>query len=479
VKFDRMVLGILLVGWGILALLMPAHSDTFWHLRAGADIWRTLHVPQIDSYSHTVAGHPWPDHEGLSQAGMYLCYRLGGMPGLELGAALLVSVAVLLAYRLMVGPLPTRLALMAVPLTVSSLLWVLRPQIVSLSLLLALVWLLARERHRWIPLLFLLWANAHAGVVLGGLVLAVAAGCAALRFLATRQARDRRRLLTLAVVLPLAALASAATPLGFGIYRFVLESTARLRAEHILEWGPPWPTGPFEVTFWLLALGFLGLLIWRRRQLAAAGWADQIVVASAAAVLALAFRSLRNIGPFLTVATPAASRLLGPDFRFRFRPRGRSSSPPVSSPDHPSVNLALLAGVAAAGLALVAFCWKGDAQRLQWHPIPSEAQRAVRGCPGRLYNHYYEGGYLIWFVPEQPVFIDNRQDPYPVSLLAEDMGIERGQPYRPIFERYGIRCAFLSASSKIVPRLRADGWELRFLDPTWAVLAAPGTGSGG
>ena len=475
-KFDRMVLGILLAGWGILALLMPAHSDTFWHLRAGADIWRTLHVPQIDSYSHTVAGKPWPDHEWLSQAGMYLCYRLGGMPGLELGAALLVSVAVLLSYRLMVGPLPTRLALMAVPLTVSSLLWVLRPQIVSLSLLMVLVWLLARERHRFIPVLFLIWANAHAGVVLGGLVLAAATGCAALRFSATRAAADRRRLLTLAVGLPMAALAAAATPLGFGIYRFVLESTARLRAEHILEWGPPWPTGPFEVTFWLLALGFLALLVWRRRQLAAADWATQVIVASAVAVLVLAFRSLRNIGPFLTVATPAASRLLGPIFRFRFETRAKTAGPAIASPDHPGVNLVLLAGVAASALAIVALCWKNDAQRLQWHPITAEAQRALRGCPGRLYNHYYEGGYLIWFVPEQPVFIDNRQDPYPVSLLAEDMGIERGQPYRPTFERYGIRCAFLSSASKIVPRLLADGWQVRFRDDQWAVLAAPGAG---
>jgi hypothetical protein len=475
-KFDRMVLGILLVGLGILALLMPAHSDTFWHLRAGADIWRTGHVPQIDTYSHTMAGQPWPDHEGLSQAGMYLCYRLGGMPGLELGAALLVGIAVALVYRLMVGPLATRLVLLAVPLAVSAPLWVLRPQIVSLALLMVLVWLLAHERHRFIPVLFLIWANAHAGVVMGGLVLAVATGCAALRFSITREAADRRRLKILAVVLPLATLAAAATPLGFGIYSFVLESTARLKAEHILEWGPPWPTGPFEVTFWLLALGFLGLLAWRRRRLVTAGWADQVVVAAAVAVLALAFRSLRNVGPFLTVAIPAASRLLGPDFRFRLRPHARASRPAIPSPDHPAVNLALLAAVAAVALAIVAFSWKNDGERLQWHPIPAEAQRAVRGCPARLYNHYYEGGYLIWFVPEQPVFVDNRQDPYPVSLLAEEQRIERGQPYRPTFERYGIRCAFLSSASKIVPRLLADGWQVRFRDDKWAVLAAPGAG---
>jgi hypothetical protein len=469
--FGRMALGILWVGLGLLALLMPAHSDTFWHLRAGADIWRTGHVPTIDSYSHTVAGLPWPDHEWLSQALMYLAYSLGGMPGLELGAASVVVFAVALVYRLMVGPPSTRLALMAVPLTVSSLLWVLRPQIVSLLLLVVLIWLLVYERYRFVPALFLIWANAHAGVVMGGPVLAVAGACAVLRFLRGRQVVDRKRLMALGIVLPLSVLATAVTPLGFGIYRFVIESTARLRAEHILEWGPPLPTGPFEVTFWVLALCFLGLLAWRWRALATASWADTIAVASAAAILPLAFQSLRNIGPFLMVATPAASRLLGPDFRFRLRSAGRRSSP-----DHPRVNLALLTGVAVVAAGIVALGWRTDAKRLHWQPISAGAIGAVRSCAGPLYNHYYDGGYLIWFAPEKPVFIDNRQDPYPITLLAQDVAIEHGDPYRPTFDRYGIKCAFLPASSKIVPRLRADGWRLSFLDGTWAVLAAPGAG---
>lgn len=474
--FGRMAVGIFLLGLATVALLLPTQSDTFWHLRAGADIWRTGHVPTVDSYSHTVAGLPWPDHEGLSQVFMYLCYRLGGMPGLEIGAAGVIGVGVVLVYRLMVGPPRTRLAVMLVPLTVSSLLWVLRPQIVSLSLLVGLIWLLARERYRLVPVLFWIWANAHAGVVLGGPVLVLATACAGLRFLRGRQAADRKRLMTLAVVLPLSGLATAATPLGFGIYRFVLESTARLQAEHILEWGAPWPTGPFEVIFWLLAFGFLGLLVWRRRTLLSASWTDTAVVASATAILPLAFQSLRNIGPFLMVATPAASRLLGPEFRFRlrwFRLRLPARAP---SPDHPAVNLAVLAGVAVIVAGIVGVSWKTDAPRLRWHPVGAAAQSALRGCAGPLYNHYYDGGYLIWLVPEKRVFIDNRQDPYPISLLAEDVAIERGGPYRPTFDRYGIRCAFLPAASKVVPRLRADGWQLRFLDDKWAVLAAAGAG---
>ena len=49
------------------AALMPAQVDTFWHLRAGADIWRNHRVPHVDTYSFTSGGWPWRDHEWLWQ----------------------------------------------------------------------------------------------------------------------------------------------------------------------------------------------------------------------------------------------------------------------------------------------------------------------------------------------------------------------------------------------------------------------------
>ena len=72
-----MPLGLLLIVFAAAAALMPAQSDTFWHLRAGADIWRTGHVPRVDSYSHTFPGAPWPDHEWLAQALMFGLHHLG------------------------------------------------------------------------------------------------------------------------------------------------------------------------------------------------------------------------------------------------------------------------------------------------------------------------------------------------------------------------------------------------------------------
>ena len=54
-----------------------------------------------------------------------------------------------------------------------------------------------------------------------------------------------------------------------------------------------------------------------------------------------------------------------------------------------------------------------------------------------MYNHYDNGGPLIWFVPEQPVFIDSRQHPYPASFVVEHFDVEDSGNYAPLFARYG------------------------------------------
>jgi hypothetical protein len=478
VSFGTMAAGMLFLAFAAVATMMPAQNDTFWNLRAGADIWRTGQIPRVDHYSHTFAGAAWPDHEWLAQALMALVYKMGGMPGLELGAAALVLGAAALTWRLMVGPLATRALLMTIGLLLAQSAWVLRPLVLSTFLLALLLVLLSRERYRIIPLLFLFWANAHGGVVLGGLVLAAAWAAAVLRWWRVRGEADRRRVKILTPVLVLSGLACAAAPLGFGIYRFVIASTARSMAIGIGEWVPVLPNGLFGVLFWAAALALVAIVLVRRRAFAAGGgatWADWVTTATALVLLPLAVRSFRNTAPFILFAVPAASRLLGPDAHpGALLARVWKRRPRPASPDRPRLNLALLGVAAAAAVAIVASAFRSNDARLNWRPINDQALAAARACDGPLYNHYDEGGTLIWFLPEKPVFVDGRQDPYPVPFLLESAAVEAGQaPYRPLFDRFQIRCAFLSSKSTTAERLDHDGWTTRFRDEKWAVLEAP------
>ena len=474
VAFERLAIGLLGLVFAIVAALTPAQNDTFWQLRVGEDIWRSGALPSADTYSHTAAGAAWGNHEWLSQVAMYLVWRAGGMPALSAAATALILATVVVTYRLMIGPRMTRFVLLAAGVSVSSSVWVLRPQLVTLLGIVVLLALLVNERHRLIPILFLVWANAHGGVALGGLVLVGAVAAAAVRWWYTRAREDAARLRVLAVVLALSGVATTLTPLGPGIFRFVVESGTRFSV-HITEWAPPVPWTGLGITFWVLAIGFSAALVARRRAVSRSSFADLACVAAALALLPLAVRSVRNIGPFLIVATVAASRVFGPEFRFRLPARWRSSSGRAARTPALRVNV-VLAGLGVAAAVAIAVAWSRPLPALNWRPIDEGALAAVRSCPGPLYNRYDEGGYLIWFTPEQPVFVDGRQDPYPIEFLEQVVQIENGGPHRPLFDSWRIRCAFLPAQAELATRLRAEGWRVSFADRRWTVLVKPERG---
>lgn len=471
-SFRAMALGAMLVVIGFRALLSPSQNDTYWHLRAGADIWRTGHVPLVDSYSYTAAGLPWPDHEWLWQAITYGWYRAGGMPLMTAATGLLIVLAALLVYRLTVGAPVTRIAAMTIGVGLTAVVWGVRPQVATLLATVMLATLLARERFWPIPLLFLVWANLHGGVVLGGVVLVAVTVAALLRWRQSGAAIDRRRAGKLGLAVVLSGLASCATPLGVHIFRFVWDSTRRLDALRISEWRPSWPDNLVGGSCWVVAVAVLGLLVWRRRALADAPWPAWALATATVALMGPGFRALRNVAPFVLVAAPAATHLLGASFRLR-PPSQRMGGAPASA-DHPRINLAIFGTLALAALVLVTAAYTVRDPWLGWEPISPTALAAVESCRAPLFNHYDDGGFLIWFAPDRPVFVDSRQDPYPLPFILETIAVERGdRAYQPMFAKWGIGCAFLKASSGMVGRLRTDGWQLASIDDQWAVLSEP------
>ena len=192
----------------------------------------------------------------------------------------------------------------------------------------------------------------------------------------------------------------------------------------------------------------------------------------------LAFAAMRNVAPFLLLAVPAASRLLGPARDpAAARRAGPAATRRAGGGEHPLINLALLIAVAVAALALVVADYRRKPHDWAGTRSTSRALAAVRGCDGPLYNHYDEGGYLIWFVPEKPVFVDSRQDPYPLQHIPAALDVERGQaPYRPLFDRWGIRCVFLAdriADRRgAAPRRLADPLSRRPVDRVFGAAVA-------
>ncbi len=255
-----------------------------------------------------------------------------------------------------------------------------------------------------------------------------------------------------------------ASPLGWHLVPEILASLGRSRANQLSEWLPPglaawlWP-------FWLLAVVLVVMTVVRGRRIDRLDRRTVVLCAIALALLPLALRAVRNVPSFLLVAVPAVTSVLTP---VGWKPRHSATG------ERTGVNAMLLGAMGAIAAGLVAAAWWISIPPLHWRPISNDAVRAIGNCQGPMYNTYGQGGFLIWFVPGQPVFIDNRQDPYPDDLLAENLELEVSGNYRAAFAKHDVRCAVVPPHSKTALALASDGgWTRTFSDAEWAVFTRP------
>ena len=446
-KLFLIIWGLGLFGMGVRETLDP---DMWWHLRTGEAILRDG-WPQHDIFSFTVPHHPWVTHEWLSQVIMWLVYRLGGLPGLMVWAAVLVvaTFAALLAAALTASrhsgmSQPKQLYLPAFFVLwgaiASAIVWGARPQM--FNLLFGAIFVLLLERIRaghggirqgwWLVGLTAVWANLHSGYLFGVVLLATFTlsevtqrwrqpGNGALMGWPTL----RRLALTTVGCFLAAALNPSGTAIWF--YPFATLGSAAMQ-RYIQEWQPP-TLGAIEFWPFFVLLVLVLLLLQRdgrkrRRQMPEVAKTSEVWVYPApfwsdgALVLGTAVASLgsaRHIPLFVLVAVPAVVRLV--DWRLEIGD-GRSANVTRHWMNMGIVGVVLLV-VGGWTAVKVAGNEVAIAQR---YPVAAvdflQEQGLVRG-----YNSYNWGGYLIW--RGLPVFVDGRADVYGDPFL---------QLYRQTFE---------------------------------------------
>ena len=95
--------------------------------------------------------------------------------------------------------------------------------------------------------------------------------------------------------------------------------------------------------------------------------------------------------------------------------------------------------------------------------IPYKLSRA--SSPPRLFNSYNWGGYLLWNLPEYPVFVDGRADLYGNEIIdqwrqivfAEENSME-------LLDQWDINLILLEPTWPIVKQLSLYGWTTIFQD---------------
>jgi hypothetical protein len=454
---DRLLAAEAFVLVATLALVMPVQSDTWWHLAAGRDMIETSRVALADTWSHTANGRPWFNHAWGSEILAYLLVAWGGLALVTAAAAALVVATCALVWPLVRGPLEVR-ALLLILVTIDATgTWTPRAQLVTMLLVAVTLRLVLARRWWWLPPIFAAWANLHGGVAIGGAVLAAALLSAILV--------DRGRAAALAACGLACLCTSVLTPFGWRYWPELAASVGRITANRPVEWQPPAMTGA-HLVFWaalalLLAASVAG---WRRLRSFDTG----VLVITSLVTGALAASAQRNVPVFLLTALPALTRLAWPK--------------DAAAPVHPAraiepwrafAHVTILVASIALSLGVVGRAWTARPSPLGWTPISPAAASAIRACRAPIYNTYDEGGPLAWFVRDQPIFLDSRQDPYPVDLVRADVQAEQRQNYLPLFRRHGIKCAVFPATSRAPETLARAGWHLRFRDARWAVLDPP------
>ena len=439
------------VSLAAVACLSPVHNDTWWHLAYGREMAAVGGFAQVDRFSHTGYGRPFPNHQWMGERIFYALHVVGGLPLLTAFCATLLTGGWVLCWRLSRGALPDRLLVMAAAVAASTMVWSIRPQAFTLALLPLTLTLLGGHRFGWVPPVILLWSNLHGGVLLGMIAVVVWTCCA----FALRHSRRW----ALAATFALSAGATFVTPLGVRYWPEIVASLRRSQVNRLQEWQAP--AGPPEhIFFWVTAGALVGLGTLRWRRLTALS--DRALAVTALVLLVPASRSLRNIAPFMMAAGPALSLLLTRS--------SRTAGPPTRS--HPLAAGLVVAGVVGSAV-LITSAWSTAWRRLEWHPMTSQAAAAIRDCPEPIYNTYAGGGPIIWMVPGKRVFVDSRQDHYPPGVIALATELENGADPVPVFRQFGLRCAVLPPASPVAGALSRTGWSVSYRDSQWTVLVAP------
>ena len=160
------------------AVLTASDADAFWVAAAGRWMLEHRTIPSADPFAFTTTGLVWQNHEWLADVIFALWERLFGLASLVFWKwSLLVATFTILHRTLarLTGDWLASFAAVLLAAALASPLLDIRPHLYSwLGFVLLLDATLGRPRPaRWLPILFLVWANLHAGVTFGLIALVV------------------------------------------------------------------------------------------------------------------------------------------------------------------------------------------------------------------------------------------------------------------------------------------------------------------
>ena len=392
-----------LAGAALLMLVVTVQplrdTDVWWHLALGKLI--TAHgIPPQEPFSFLLAAHGWIGQQWLYEVLLAGLIGAGG-PG---AASVVMGVLACAALTIAVLAVPRNArvpgAWLAVAVVLSGLVFGqlvgVRGQVITLLGAAIVLFVLARWREGrvaavwFLPPLFLLWANLHAGFIVG-LLLAGAALVMATP-VAPAVTLSRR---PLALALGGAVLATLINPAGSWLYGYVAETFANPTLTQVVtEWMSP----DFH-NVWLRVFegeAVLLVVLW-----VTGGGPDRFHALLAFAALIASLQSQRNVSLFAVVAAPQVALYGWRSWQAHVAPRLHRGPRRGPGPTRTTLTAAALVAVAAAaGATVLPTITPAAAASFEASRYPKTAvDYLLRNFEGqRVYTPDTWGGYLAYRV---------------------------------------------------------------------------------
>lgn len=248
------------------------------------------------------------------------------------------------------------------------------------------------------------------------------------------------------------------------LYPFQTVSIGALQ-DYIQEWQSP--------NFHLLsAQPFLWLLLLTLAAVGAAGrrmaLSDFLLVAGFAY---LGFLAGRNLALFALAAPPALSRHAAP----LLEELGQRWNIRLNLDRKPKRFQARLNGLilALVLLAVGAKAWTvfpaevNDKHFRETLPVEAVEWILQNHPPGRLFNSYNYGAYLLWALPGYPVFIDGRTDLYNDEIIEQWLQVVRAEEgWQQTLDHWQVNLVLLEPNYPLSRELQSGvpGWQLLYAD---------------
>jgi hypothetical protein len=472
------VLATFLMGYALLTGLHTLNQDDlFWMLATARWIVQNREIPWTDHFSYTAQGQPWIYPVGGSLL-FYGVWLVGGYAALSwLGA---VSMATTTAFLLRSGSaISAALAALALPVIATRT--EVRADAFTTALFaafLAILWRYhetGRARLWVLPVLMVVWANAHPGFPAGLAVILGYAGVEALELIwpERRQAavhRLRRAWPWLFLCFP----ATGLNPFGWWIYAGVFRQLTAPLMPLQMEWQPvrlAWLTislqdanGAFTLTL-LAGATAIAVALWHRRL----GAATLLL-----GLAAVAFRHYRFEAMFAMATVIVGGAVLAPVI-----PRKPWSTGAIVGA------AAALACIRSYDLVTDHYPYYALATHFGSGLSPVFPERADsfierEGVPGPILNlGMVGGGYFVWQLgPRYLDFVDGRALPFSTEVSLTPGELLGAPPnaavWRRTVERYGVNTilfTFAGFDFLLLWEFCVSGeWAPLYLDQTAAIF---------